>query len=55
VTLSTAILVSMIVSLTTTPMMCAYLLKNERSESHGRLYLAGERVFDRCCHGIAAA
>ena len=47
VTLSTAILVSMIVSLTTTPMMCAYLLKNERTESHGRLYLAGERVFDR--------
>jgi len=47
VTLSAAILVSMIVSLTTTPMMCAYLLKNERTESHGRLYLACERVFDR--------
>jgi multidrug efflux pump len=47
VTLSAAILVSMIVSLTTTPMMCAYLLKNERGESHGRLYLACERIFDR--------
>src|ERR1700722_19205321 len=30
VTLSTAIVVSMIVSLTTTPMMCAYLLRDER-------------------------
>jgi multidrug efflux pump len=46
VTLSTAILVSMIVSLTTTPMMCAYLLKNELQEKHGRLYRASERFFD---------
>jgi multidrug efflux pump len=46
VTLSTAILVSMIVSLTTTPMMCAYLLRNERAERHGRLYEASERFFD---------
>jgi multidrug efflux pump len=47
VTLSTAILVSMVVSLTTTPMMCAYLLRNDRAQAHGRLYLAGERFFDR--------
>jgi multidrug efflux pump len=46
VTLSTSIVVSMIVSLTTTPMMCAYLLKNERAEKHGRLYAASERFFD---------
>jgi multidrug efflux pump len=46
ITLSTAILVSMIVSLTTTPMMCAYLLRNERAEKHGRLYQASERFFD---------
>jgi multidrug efflux pump subunit AcrB len=32
VTLSTAILVSMVISLTTTPMMCAYLLKDERRD-----------------------
>ena len=32
VTLSTAIVVSMIISLTTTPMMCAYLLKDERTQ-----------------------
>jgi len=46
VTLSTAILVSMLISLTTTPTMCAYLLRDERSRKHGRLYLASERVFD---------
>src|ERR1700723_3588461 len=32
VTLSTAIVVSMVISLTTTPMMCAYLLRSERTE-----------------------
>jgi multidrug efflux pump len=46
VTLSTAILVSMIISLTTTPMMCAYLLKDQRKEKHGRMYMAGEKFFD---------
>ncbi len=46
VTLSTAVFVSMIISLTTTPMMCAYLLKNERAEEHGRIYMATEKFFD---------
>jgi len=46
ITLSTAIVVSMIISLTTTPMMCAYLLRNERAETHGRMYNASERFFD---------
>ncbi len=46
VTLSTAIFVSMIISLTTTPMMCAYLLKHEKEQKHGRLYMASERFFD---------
>ncbi len=46
VTLSTAILVSMAISLTTTPMMCAYILKNPQTEKHGRLYQAFDRVFD---------
>jgi multidrug efflux pump len=46
VTLSTAIMVSMLVSLTTTPMMCALLLKNEREQKHGRIYQANERAFD---------
>ena len=46
VTLSTAILVSMVISLTTTPMMCAYLLRAERKQKHGRLYMASEKFFD---------
>ncbi|MGA8774244.1 MAG: efflux RND transporter permease subunit, partial [Terriglobales bacterium] len=46
VTLSTAIIVSMVISLTTTPMMCAHLLKAHDDEKHGRLYRASERFFD---------
>jgi multidrug efflux pump len=46
VTLSAAIVVSMIISLTTTPMMCAFLLRNERTEKHGRIYMASEKAFD---------
>src|ERR1700730_9170535 len=46
VTLSTAILVSMVISLTTTPMMCAYILKNPHAEKHGRLYRSMDRGFD---------
>jgi multidrug efflux pump len=45
ITLSAAILVSMVVSLTTTPAMCAHLLKREQPEGHGALYRANERVF----------
>ena len=45
VTLSAAIVVSMVVSLTTTPMMCSRMLKHEPPESHGRLYRASERAF----------
>jgi multidrug efflux pump len=44
VTLSVAIAVSMVVSLTATPMMCAYLLK--RKQSHGWMYRTSERAFD---------
>ena len=46
VTLSAAILVSLVVSLTTTPMMCAVLLKPETARSHGRLYKASGLFFD---------
>jgi multidrug efflux pump len=45
ITLSTAIAVSMVVSLTTTPTMCAYLLKEEKEQKHGRMYQASEKFF----------
>jgi multidrug efflux pump len=47
VTLSVTILVSAVVSLTLTPMMCARLLKAKSSEKPSRFYEASERVFDR--------
>ncbi len=47
VTLSTAIVVSMVISLTTTPTMCAHLLKaHNREEKHNRLYRLSEKFFD---------
>ncbi len=46
VTLSVAIAVSLVVSLTTTPMMCAKFLKQHDPGSHGRFYLLGERFFN---------
>jgi len=45
VTLSVAIGVSMLVSLTTTPMMCAWLLKSNAEHRPGRLFMLSERVF----------
>ena len=47
ITLSTAILVSMAVSLTTTPTMCAHLLKSRTGgEKHNRLYRLSEKFFN---------
>jgi multidrug efflux pump len=46
VTLSIAIGVSLLVSLTTTPMMCAQILKPIQEEKHGRFYRASQAVFD---------
>src|SRR4030095_10522792 len=46
VTLSLAIGVSLLVSLSTTPMMCAILLKSRNEERHGRLYRVSERAFN---------
>ena len=45
ITLSVAIVVSLCVSLSTTPMMCARFLKSERGVKHGLFYRASERVF----------
>ncbi|HEX9010732.1 MAG TPA: multidrug efflux RND transporter permease subunit [Holophagaceae bacterium] len=47
VTLSVTILVSAVVSLTLTPMMCARLLHHKKPEEQGRFYVASERVFQR--------
>jgi multidrug efflux pump len=44
VTLSVTILISLVISLTTTPMMCARLLGEEKR--HGKIYQASERAFD---------
>jgi multidrug efflux pump len=45
ITLSVAIMVSLAVSLTTTPMMCSRLLRSHSAEKHGRLYRASENLF----------
>jgi len=46
ITLSVAIAVSLCVSLTTTPMMCAHFLKSEKGVKRGKLYQASEKVFE---------
>src|SRR5450631_3075063 len=45
-TISIAIMISLAISLATTPMMCAVLLRGQSHRQHGRLYRASERVFD---------
>ncbi|HEX4141488.1 MAG TPA: efflux RND transporter permease subunit, partial [Candidatus Methylacidiphilales bacterium] len=45
ITLAVAILVSMVVSLTTTPMMCAMILRREKKQ-HGRMYQLSESIFN---------
>jgi multidrug efflux pump len=47
ITLSVAILVSAVVSLTLTPMMCAKILRREPEGERSRLYRWSEHVFDR--------
>ena len=49
VTLSVAIMISLLVSLTTTPMLCALLLKHQKDNDNpqqGRLYKASQGMFD---------
>jgi multidrug efflux pump len=47
ITLSVTILLSALISLTLTPMMCSRLLKQESEQKRSRFYLASERVFNR--------
>jgi multidrug efflux pump len=53
VTLATAIIVSMVISLTTTPMMCAYLLKDEGEVKHGRAFRVSEKGFQWLLSGYS--
>jgi hydrophobic/amphiphilic exporter-1 (mainly G- bacteria), HAE1 family len=50
VTIAAAILVSGVVSLTLTPMLCSRFLRPPREERHGRLYALTERFFDGMLH-----
>ena len=51
ITLSTAILVSMVISLTTTPMICSRVMRPEKEIKHGRMYRWSERGFDALLNG----
>lgn len=46
VTITASLLLSLVISLTLTPMMCARLLKDDSRRKHGRIYLLFERGFD---------
>src|SRR3979411_904767 len=50
VTIIVAILISGLVSVTLTPMLCARVLKDEKKERHGRIYRWNEAVFLRLQH-----
>jgi hydrophobe/amphiphile efflux-1 (HAE1) family protein len=52
-TVSVALLLSLVISRTLTPMMCAYLLKPE-SKEHGWLYRVSERGFDALLYAYEA-
>jgi multidrug efflux pump len=51
ITLSTAILVSMVISLTTTPMMCSRVMRSEKDVKHGRMYKWSEGMFNGALRG----
>jgi hydrophobic/amphiphilic exporter-1 (mainly G- bacteria), HAE1 family len=50
VTLAMTIFVSMVVSLTLTPMMASRFLRSHSETSHGRFYLWSERAFEALLH-----
>ncbi len=47
ITLSVTILISAVVSLTLTPMMCAKLLKHKEEKDRGKFYRVSERLFNQ--------
>jgi HAE1 family hydrophobic/amphiphilic exporter-1 len=50
ITISVAILVSGLVSLTLTPMMSSRFLRPQKEQQHGRLFAWSEHVYDRVVH-----
>jgi multidrug efflux pump len=50
VTISATVLISGVMSLTVTPMLCAWLVRPDHEHEHGRVYLALERLL----HGMNA-
>jgi multidrug efflux pump len=55
VTLSVAVVISLVVSLTTTPSMCAKLLKEDKGRRHNWLYGLSERSFDSLYEAYASS
>jgi len=53
VTLSVAVTLSLVISLTTTPAMCARFLKAEKDRKHGWFARASDRGFQRICQAYA--
>ncbi|HEV7734559.1 MAG TPA: multidrug efflux RND transporter permease subunit [Candidatus Binatia bacterium] len=55
ITLGVTILISAVVSLTLTPMMCARLLRHTPPERQGRFYRVSERALERVIDGYATS
>jgi multidrug efflux pump len=51
VTLSIAVLISLLVSVTTTPMLCSRFIRTVAPAEQGRLFRLSERAFNRVLHG----
>jgi HAE1 family hydrophobic/amphiphilic exporter-1 len=55
VTICTAILISGMVSISLTPMLCSRFLRENRAEKHGFFYRMMEGIFDRTLHVYAVS
>ncbi|HPI93586.1 MAG TPA: efflux RND transporter permease subunit [Deltaproteobacteria bacterium] len=55
VTIAVAVLISGLVSLSLTPMLCSIMLRSGEERSHGRTYQASERIFEAMRRGYEAS
>ncbi len=55
VTIIVAVLISGLVSLTLTPMLCSRMLADEHKKRHGRVYAFSERMFDAVLHAYRSS